>query len=203
MTNGKESVFHGAGREDIDVRMLGSGRPFVIEVKEPKKRRVNLKKLERTINKQAKGKVEVHKLHVANKKTVRQYKKSQNAEKTYTATIEFERDVSDQELEKVERSLSDTVIQQQTPKRVLHRRADLQREKYIYTTKLKRVSQNRVEIHIHCQGGLYIKELITGDDGRTKPSVTSIIGAQAKNLSLDVLQVFTGEEDEEIERLQA
>jgi tRNA pseudouridine synthase 10 len=203
MTKGKESVLHGAGREDIDVRMLGSGRPFVIEIKEPKKRRVDLKKLERKINKHAKGKVEVHKLRVANKKTVRQYKKSQNAEKTYTATIEFERDVSDQELEKVERSLSGTVIQQQTPKRVLHRRADLQREKYIYTTKLKRKSQNRVEIHIHCQGGLYIKELITGDGGRTKPSVTSITGAQAKNLSLDVLQVFTGEEDEEIERLQA
>lgn len=198
VTKGKESVFHGAGREDIDVRMLGSGRPFVIEVKEPKKRRVNLKKLERTINRQAQGKIEVHKLQVANKKTVRQYKKSQNAEKTYTATIEFERAVSDQELEKVERNLSGTLIQQQTPRRVLHRRADLQREKYIYATKLRRVSKNHVEIQIHCQGGLYIKELITGDDGRTKPSVTSLIGAQAKTLSLDVLRVFTGEEDEEV-----
>lgn len=29
------TVFHGAGREDVDVRMLGSGRPFVIEMQEP------------------------------------------------------------------------------------------------------------------------------------------------------------------------
>lgn len=31
----RASVFHGCGREDIDVRMLGSGRPFVLELQEP------------------------------------------------------------------------------------------------------------------------------------------------------------------------
>lgn len=31
----RASVFHGSGREDIDVRMLGSGRPFVLELTEP------------------------------------------------------------------------------------------------------------------------------------------------------------------------
>ena len=35
-TNGWQAKFHGAGREDIDVLMLGSGRPFVLEIKEPK-----------------------------------------------------------------------------------------------------------------------------------------------------------------------
>jgi len=33
MTLGEDSSFHGAGREDIDARMLGSGRPFIIEIK--------------------------------------------------------------------------------------------------------------------------------------------------------------------------
>ncbi len=32
-TNGWQAKFHGAGREDIDVLMLGSGRPFVLEIK--------------------------------------------------------------------------------------------------------------------------------------------------------------------------
>jgi hypothetical protein len=31
----RSSSFHGSGREDIDVRMLGSGRPFVLELMEP------------------------------------------------------------------------------------------------------------------------------------------------------------------------
>ncbi|MDH5494918.1 MAG: tRNA pseudouridine(54/55) synthase Pus10, partial [Candidatus Bathyarchaeota archaeon] len=35
MAEGEEIAFHGAGREDVDARMLGSGRPFVLEVKEP------------------------------------------------------------------------------------------------------------------------------------------------------------------------
>lgn len=34
----KEGLFHGAGREDIDVRCLGAGRPFVIEIGGPKRR---------------------------------------------------------------------------------------------------------------------------------------------------------------------
>jgi tRNA pseudouridine synthase 10 len=31
--DGTEALFHGAGREDVDALMLGTGRPFVIEVK--------------------------------------------------------------------------------------------------------------------------------------------------------------------------
>jgi tRNA pseudouridine synthase 10 len=30
----RKSKFHGAGREDVDVRMLGTGRPFVIELED-------------------------------------------------------------------------------------------------------------------------------------------------------------------------
>ncbi len=42
-TEGEETFFHASGREDIDARMLGTGRPFVIEVSKPKKRFVDLK----------------------------------------------------------------------------------------------------------------------------------------------------------------
>ncbi|MFQ6068688.1 MAG: tRNA pseudouridine(54/55) synthase Pus10 [Candidatus Bathyarchaeia archaeon] len=202
MTEGGEISFHGAGREDVDARMLGSGRPFVLEVKEPKKRFINLLKLEQTINKYAKGKVEVHNLCFADKDVVRRFKKAEAAEKIYSAIIEFDRDVSDDELERVEKMLSNVFIRQQTPQRVLHRRADLTREKYIYEAKIKRMSRNRAEMQIHCQGGLYIKELVTGDEGRTKPSVASILDAKVTPVQLDVLGVVGGEEkNEKVERL--
>ena len=32
-TKGEEESLHGCGREDIDVRMLGNGRPFILEIK--------------------------------------------------------------------------------------------------------------------------------------------------------------------------
>jgi len=38
-------------------------------------------------------------------------------------------------------------------------------------------------------GGLYIKELISGDDGRTKPSISEILNTPAECIELDVLEV--------------
>ena len=56
---GTEHAFHGMGREDIDVRCLGRGRPFVLEIKEPRKRSFNAEKLADIINEAAQGSVEV------------------------------------------------------------------------------------------------------------------------------------------------
>ena len=61
-TEGEKTAFHASGREDIDARMLGTGRPFVIEVSKPKKRFVDLKEIEVKINAEAVGKVEVSRL---------------------------------------------------------------------------------------------------------------------------------------------
>ncbi|MFB0514072.1 MAG: hypothetical protein ACETVQ_00695, partial [Candidatus Bathyarchaeia archaeon] len=45
------------------------------------------------------------------------------------------------------------------------------------------------------QGGLYIKELITGDEVRTSPSVSEILNVEAKPLELDVLNVIMKKEE--------
>ena len=192
-TEGEDVALHAAGREDVDVRMLGTGRPFIIEVKKPKKRFIDLKILTECINKQAQGKVEVLNLRLASKDNVKQLKKAEGSSKIYKVFIDFDRDVSDEELENVTKTLTKASIRQQTPLRVLHRRADLVREKYIYEAHIKRLAPNRAEMKIRCQGGLYIKELVSGNEGRTVPSVASIINAEAKPLELDVLNVIMEE----------
>ncbi len=192
-TGGEDTSFHAAGREDVDARMLGRGRPFIIEVKKPKMRFIDLRDLAKSINEQAKGKVKVLNLRFANKDAVKKLKKTEASEKVYRAIVEFDRNVSDEELVAVEKTLANAVIRQQTPLRVLHRRADLVREKYIYEAKIKRLTPNRAKMRIRCQGGLYIKELITGDEGRTDPCVAKIVNAEAKPLELDVLNVGMGE----------
>jgi tRNA pseudouridine synthase 10 len=189
MARGEAAILHGAGREDVDARMLGHGRPFVIEVKAPKKRFIDLKKLEKVINENASAKVEVKGLRFADKELVRRLKKGETSQKTYNVTIDFDRSVSDKELKKIENSLRGLVVYQQTPQRVLHRRADRVREKYIYEAKVKRLTPNRVRLRVRCQGGLYVKELITGDEGRTKPSMAEILGTKATPSELDVLEV--------------
>ncbi len=194
MSQGEDIALHGAGREDIDARMLGRGRPFVIEVKKPKKRFLNLKTLRTRINEKAKGKVEVSTLHFTDKDLVRRLKKSEAARKLYRVTVDVDKPVSQKQLTMLRKALVGATIKQQTPTRVMHRRADMMREKYIYKANVKRLTPNRFEMRIKCQGGLYIKELVNGDQGRTQPSVSQILGATAVPSELDVLGVYMEEE---------
>ncbi len=186
---GLKTAFHASGREDVDALMLGKGRPFVIEISQPKRRALNLKQLEKAVNAQAEGKVEVSDLSIVNGDFVRRLKRAESAQKEYRVTVEFENEVSDEDLKALEEKLSKVVVKQKTPTRVLHRRADLTREKYIYEVKLRRLSPNKAVMRIRCQGGLYVKELVTGDDGRTTPSVAEILNRKAKPIELDVLNV--------------
>jgi len=48
--DGADATFHGAGREDVDARTLGTGRPFVVEVTEPRVRRPDIAALAERID---------------------------------------------------------------------------------------------------------------------------------------------------------
>ncbi len=184
---GAESKFHGAGREDIDVRMLGSGRPFVVEIKEPQKRSINLEDLEKKINLYANGKIEVSDLKLVGKERRSQIKTSSTSTyKVYRALVELDKGISNDNL-KILSSLD--VIEQRTPIRVSHRRADLIRKRRVRDLKFKKVNQEKLELIIECEGGLYIKELISGDENRTQPNVSSLLQTPARCVELDVLDV--------------
>ena len=78
-----EHAFHGMGREDIDVRCMGRGRPFVIEMKEPKIRSVDVVAAMKTINEAAGGSIEITGLRDSNRSEVVRVKDTP-AEKSYT-----------------------------------------------------------------------------------------------------------------------
>jgi tRNA pseudouridine synthase 10 len=187
---GQDSSFHASGREDIDARMLGTGRPFVVEVSKPKKRFLDLKTIEEIINAGAKDKVQISQLRLSSRDSVRKLKKAENSQKEYRALIAFEREVSDADMALIESKLNGITIKQQTPLRVMHRRADLVRERYIYKLKVKKISAKEALMEVRCQGGLYVKELVSGDEGRTVPSVAELLKNPAKITKLDVLKVI-------------
>jgi tRNA pseudouridine synthase 10 len=192
-TGGSKSSFHASGREDIDARMLGSGRPFVIEIAEPKKRSLNIKKLEKTVNAFGRRKVQVSGLKLAHKEAMRKLKQGESKQKEYRVLIEFDKKISPQDLQVLKEKLKNVSVDQKTPVRVLHRRADLMREKYIYDVNIRKMAPKKAEMKIRCQGGLYVKELVTGDEGRTTPSVTGILNNKATPLKLDVLRIIMKE----------
>jgi tRNA pseudouridine synthase 10 len=188
-TSGASASFHASGREDIDARMLGNGRPFVIEIATPKKRFLDLKKVEDAVNVYGVNKVEVSGLRFANRDVVRKLKGGESKQKEYRMFIEFENKITIKDMHFLEKSLTNVMIEQKTPIRVLHRRADLTRERYIYDVDVKKLSPRKAEMRLRCQGGLYVKELVTGDEGRTVPSVSEILKNKAKPMELDVLNI--------------
>ena len=186
-SKGYEAKFHGAGREDIDVRMLGDGRPFVLEIKEPRIRKLDLEKIEREANEAALGKTAYHNLKYTVRKRKAEIKTSSpDTYKVYRALVECEDEIREEDLNKLQ---SLHTIQQRTPIRVSHRRADKIREKEVKELSCKYINPHSFEMIIKTEGGLYIKELISSDEGRSQPSVSEVLGTQAICAELDVIEV--------------
>jgi len=183
-----ESVhLHGAGREDIDARMLGDGRPFVMELVAPRRRSIDLEYGGRLVLDNANEAVAIGPLRFVTRRTVK-WVKTLRARKRYHAEVALEEAVS---REAFETALSSLVgeIAQRTPQRVAHRRADRIRRRTLYTASGALLNPTTAGIDVDGDGGLYIKELVSGDDGRTVPSLTERLGVAARVVALDVLAV--------------
>lgn len=189
MTQGKRGVLHGSGREDVDARMLGNGRPFILEIQEPKKRNLDLSGLERAIDEYAEGKVAIRELEIADSDDVKLIKEG-NYRKTYRAKVEFEQEVGEEELKNALESINNRTIYQKTPTRVQHRRADVVRERRTYDIRLSLHQEDISVIEIEAQSGLYIKELISGDEGRTTPNLSEVLNNSARVSKLDVIKIW-------------
>lgn len=185
-TGGKSTAFHGAGREDIDVKCL-DWREFVIEIAEPKVRDCDFKKLTAAINSSNRGKIAVSALRPSSKEEVRRVK-SERRDKTYRVVASFERPLAKKELAKLKRLVG--TINQKTPRRVIHRRADIVRKRRVKSLSYKLLGKKRLRLDIRGEAGLYVKELVTGDEGRTSPAAAEVLGAKPKIQSVAVIKIW-------------
>ena len=194
LTGGTKASFHGMGREDIDARMLGNGRPFVLEIKEPKKRLLDYHQLENESNVNLSGKIELTGLRPSSHDEVVKIKASDHA-KRYLIHVSTEAPVDTQRLEMAIHTLHGAVIQQETPKRVKHRRADKVRERRVLEIEGRIVGERGFELEVKGESGLYIKELVHGDEGRTLPNLSELLGNKCTVDDLDVVWVYDGEDN--------
>ena len=186
-----DESFHGSGREDIDVRMLGSGRPFVIEIKDPKKRTLDLMKLTEQINTNNKGVIGVNNLRYAQKEEIATIKEG-HFSKRYRVQLTCSKPFLKEKLKKVAVSLRGKTIEQFTPTRVARRRAHKIRKRQIYACEIEQIDEAIATLIIEAESGTYIKELITGDNGKTQPSVSSLLGDPCTVAALDVMEIKGG-----------
>ncbi|MFB6191225.1 MAG: tRNA pseudouridine(54/55) synthase Pus10 [Candidatus Nanohaloarchaea archaeon] len=183
-TNAIEAKFHGGGREDVDARCLGR-REFVLELVEPLNRHIDLEELQEEVN-ESQDKVEIFELRFADKDEIAEIKQK-HADKKYRAKVSLEDEVEDSDLEKLEQLVG--TVKQRTPERVEHRRADKKRKREVYSVSWERTGEKEIELEIEAEAGTYIKELIHGDEGRTQPNASDLLGTRAEVEELDVIEI--------------
>jgi tRNA pseudouridine synthase 10 len=186
MADATEHFFHGMGREDIDALMLGGGRPFVLELRSPRIRDIDLDQLEAEVNRSELAKVS--KLRFSSKDEVR-WVKDASPSKTYRAQVRAEGKVNKERVNEVAKSFKNLHIDQRTPVRVAHRRGDLVRRREILSVEAEVLGDDVFLLVLETESGTYVKEFVSGDEGRTKPSFSERLGVPCVVEALDVMSI--------------
>ena len=160
-----------SGREDLDVRCLGRGRPFMLELKDPKFIDFDWNQHQHSFNAKNVNLVQLQYLKAVAKADANIIKSGEETKsKYYECEVVFDVQLTDDDIVALNRVSLPITVQQKTPMRVVHRRANLLREKTIYDFKLK---DNK--LYLKTSAGMYIKEFVHGDFGRTTPSLRMLI----------------------------
>ncbi|CAG9803168.1 unnamed protein product [Chironomus riparius] len=187
-------TFMSSGREDVDVRCLGKGRPFVLEI-------MNTTKtiLDKTLANEMEAKVcqsgvvSIRDVQLVKRDDLHAIKSGEQDKKKYYRALCTLRDndiINEEMLVKLEINESFD-IQQWTPLRVLHRRTLMKRTRTVHSVKAHAVKDkhNLIVLDFVTQAGTYIKELVHGEFGRTAPSISSLINRDIDIISLDVMNI--------------
>jgi tRNA pseudouridine synthase 10 len=184
---GLRSSFHGAGREDVDVRMLRQGRPFVVSVQWAKRRTIDGDAASRAVAALSAGRVLASDLRVVARADMSRIT-TERADKTYRAVVRAT-DGGAFPVDAAARlaSLAGAEVRQRTPERVEKRRADLVRVRRILDVVVESAGGDEITAAIRTEAGAYVKEIVSGDGGRTEPSFASALGVPCVCAELDVI----------------
>ncbi len=176
--------FHSAGREDVDVRMLGPGRPYMIELLDARAALFSVRELASLhvrINEGAgRGLVESTPISTAARAAFTALAAGADSKrKTYTALVWSSAAQTEASLQShIDARVHDLKIAQRTPIRVLHRRSLLTRSKVVHEARTDWLSPHFFLLHCVTSAGTYVKELVHGDLGRTRPSIGELLSGR-------------------------
>lgn len=194
------SRFCSAGREDSDVRMLGSGRPFYVELVDVRdflsarsfSKDAHSFRCAYTELAQDTEIASANSLSIVDGGAAKIAMKEgeEEKDKVYRCVIWCSAAVSRESLQMLD-SLQDVDIKQRTPIRVLQRRALMVREKRIYEFSAQPLdlSPNYFILHLRTEAGVYVKEFVHGDLGRTVPSLKTLLFGSDSSIKIDILEL--------------
>lgn len=163
---------HASGREDVDATNI-AGRPFVMELSQPS--------LHKVIPEIIKDDRVVAVIYGRVRRRFRSIVSDSHFDKGYLC---YHRMLDQEEIEMLKK-LKDIKISQYTPRRVERRRALKTRYRKLYLM-LPFSNFSR----LYTEAGMYVKELFHGDQGRTKPNLSEILGKEIKCEHLAVSRIY-------------
>ena len=138
-----------------------------------------------TVNTNGAGKIEISDLRWSNRSEVSRVKETR-ADKSYTIRFSVEEPPEESAIIESISNLSGVTLEQQTPKRVSHRRADRKRKRKVVSIDNVFVEGKEVQFSVRCEAGTYVKELVHSDEGRTVPSIAGVLESPCEVIWLDV-----------------
>ncbi|KAL6089723.1 hypothetical protein STEG23_015603 [Scotinomys teguina] len=149
--------FSSSGREDVDVRTLGNGRPFAVELLNPHRVHFTpqeVKELQQKINKSS-DKIQVRDLQLVTREAMGYMKEGEEEKsKTYSALIWTNRAIQEKDIGFLN-DLKDLKIDQKTPLRVLHRRPLAVRTRAIHSMETRYLDEHHFRLYLKTQAGTY------------------------------------------------
>lgn len=186
------AVFSSSGREDVDVRCLGNGRPFALEIADARRLVLPVAeaaRMERAVD--ASLVVSVRHLQVVAREEMRHIKQGEeDKRKCYRALCVLREPATVEVLQRLNTS-DGFDVEQWTPLRVLHRRTLMRRPRRVFEIRARvhKLDRRQLVLDIVTQAGTYVKELVHGEFGRTEPSLRSRIGQWIDIVALDVVAI--------------
>ncbi len=171
--NSKQYYMHASGREDVDAMNWG-GRAFVMELQKPE----HFQEFRGVIEKD--GVIAL--IYGRVPRSFVTLVSDSHFDKEYLC---FHEELTSSEIEQLEKTFQNITIKQYTPTRVENRRARKWRFKRIYWVKAFPTFT-----YIKADAGAYIKELFHGDNGRTTPSFSEVIGREIYCKQLVVVKTW-------------
>ena len=158
----------------------------MFEVVGARKTDVGLEGLRRQIHATCDGAIELAPFTEVSRERVVYWKETRFA-KIYRAQVRLSEPVEPELLGDF-KEWRGTVVQR-TPKRVSKHRADMERKQEVEVLELRGLDLERLELRTRCAHGTYVKEWISGDEGRTQPSLGSLLGVACACETLDVEEI--------------
>jgi tRNA pseudouridine synthase 10 len=175
LTKGDALKFSWLGGEDKDSLVLGKGRPFLVQVSDPKVRQLKTQLI-----------IKENGVYAVVKQQSAQQQRSFQLPSHFTTktkiTIRSEGDLSSKSLPTLLNILENSEVSLKAKSRIL--------KKKIYSLEVEQINQKTFIITIVSDGGLFIKQFVGGQE-YCEPNISKIIGMKCECIAFDILEVNT------------